>query len=443
MNTDAGARAGMVLEFRVPGDKSIGHRALIVAALAPGEVRITGLPEAADVRSTARALAAVGAGVDWPAGGTEAVVTPPDAWRGGTEIDAGNSGTTVRLLTGLFAGLGVEAVLDGDASLRRRPMDRVVYPLQAMGARIDYLEVPERLPVRIAPRATGHLRVLRYRSRVASAQVKSALVLAALTAGVEFEMWEPGRSRDHTERLLRHVGVPIEFGSEGEGAHLRLPPRARESMIASELAVAADPSSAAFLLAAAVLAGRTIGIDGLLLNDTRTAYLEALDLFGADVEIEPTGELAGEPVGRVMAGPGAGPLSGIELGPAGMPALIDEVPVLAALAARAEGVTEIRGAAELRLKESDRLAALATNLRALDVEVDERPDGLAITGRPDHAPAGAVATRGDHRIAMAFGALGAVPGADVRIDDPSVVGISYPGFWDDLARLRTGRGVDA
>ncbi len=431
------------LEFRVPGDKSIGHRALIVAALAPAPVKVTGLPEAADVRSTARALGAVGVGVDWPAGETTAVVTPPAAWRGGAEIDAGNSGTTVRLLIGLFAGLGLEAVLDGDDSLRRRPMDRVVYPLQAMGAKIDYRGEPELLPVRLAPRATGHLRVLRYRSRIASAQVKSALVLAALTAGVEFEMWEPGRSRDHTERLLRHVGVPIEFGPEGEGAHLHLPADARDEIAARDLTVPGDPSSAAFLLAAGVLAGRAIAIDGLLLNDTRAAFLEALELFGADVEIEPTGEVGGEPIGRVTAGPGSASLSGIELGPAGMPGLIDEIPVLAVLAARADGTTEIRGAAELRLKESDRLAALARNLGALGVEVDERPDGLVIRGRPGHAPVGDVEAHGDHRIAMAFGAFGMVPGADVRVDDPSVVAVSYPEFWSDLARLRAGQEVSA
>lgn len=428
------------LEFRVPGDKSIGHRALIVAALGASPVRISGLPDAADVRSTARALEAAGAGVEWAAGETVAVVTPPTSWRT-AEIDAGNSGTTVRLLTGLFAGLGLEATFDGDDSLRRRPMDRVVYPLQAMGARIDYLGEPERLPVRLAPRATGHLRVLRYRSRIASAQVKSAVVLAALTAGVEFEMWEPGRSRDHTERLLRHVGVPLEFGPEGEGAHLHLPARAREELIARDLTVPGDPSSAAFLLAAAVLAGRVISIDGVLLNDTRTAFLEALELFGADVEIAPTGEVGGEPVGRVTAGPGPAPLSGIELGPERMPALIDEVPVLAALAVSAAGRTEIRGAAELRVKESDRLAALARNLSAIGASVDEHPDGLVITGRPDHAPKGVVAAHGDHRIAMAFGVLGMAPGADVRVDDPAVVGVSYPGFWDDLARLRAGRGV--
>jgi len=446
--TEAGATGRGVTgrpptEVRVPGDKSIGHRALIVASLAPAPVAISGLPDAADVRSTAGALAASGAGIDWAAGSSRAVVTPPVAWRQGATIDAGNSGTSARLLIGLFAGLGLAAVFDGDASLRRRPMDRIVYPLQAMGAKIEYAGEPELLPVRLAARATGHLRVLRYRSRVASAQVKSALVLAALTAGVEFEMWEPARSRDHTERLLRHLGVPIEFGPEGDGSHLRLPAGARDGLAARDLSVPSDPSSAAFLLAAGVLGGRPVSVDGLLLNETRTAYLEALELFGADVEIEPAGDVAGEPVGRVTAGPvGSGSGSGlraIELGPAGMPALIDEIPVLAVLAARAEGVTVIRGAGELRVKESDRLVALAANLRALGVTVDERPDGLAIHGRPDLVPVGRVAAHGDHRIAMAFGVLGAVPGADVRVDDPDCVAVSFPGFWGELARLGAGR----
>ena len=430
--------------MRVPGDKSIGHRALIVASIAPEPIRITGLPNAADVRSTAAALSAVGARIDWPdepgpAGErSAAVVTPAREWRRGRTIDCGNSGTTARLLTGLFAGIGLEVTLDGDASLRRRPMDRVVYPLQAMGSKIEYLEVDERLPIRLAARATGNLRVLRYRSRVASAQVKSALVLAALMAGVEFEMWEPGRSRDHTERLLAHLGVPIDFGPEDEGAHLHLLAGARRNMVASDLAVPGDPSSAAFLLAAGVLAGRRVSLDGVLLNDTRTAYLEVLEAFGADVEIEPGGELMGEPVGRVSAGPGPGPLVAATIGPARMPALIDEVPVLAALAARAAGVTEIRGAEELRVKESDRLSALAGSLGAVGIEVKERPDGLAIRGRPEHVPVGAVAARGDHRIAMAFGALGAVPGARIEVDDPSCVGVSYPGFWADLEAIVEG-----
>ncbi len=433
------------LELRVPGDKSIGHRALIVASIAPSAVRITGLPDAADVRSTAAALSAVGADIRWPGAGegggqdVTAVVTPPGSWRAGRRIDCGNSGTTARLLTGLFAGLGLEVTIDGDVSLRRRPMDRVVYPLQAMGAKIEYLEADDRLPIRLAPRATGSLRVLRYRSRVASAQVKSALVLAALMAGVEFEMWEPGRSRDHTERLLARLGAPIEFGPEDEGAHLHLAPGAREEMVASDLSVPGDPSSAAFLLVAGVLGGRKVSVEGVLLNETRTAYLEVLEELGVDVEIEPAGEMMGEPVGRITARPGAGPLVAATIGPGRMAALIDEIPVLSVLASRAVGVTEIRGAEELRVKETDRLSALADNLAAVGIEAEERDDGLAIRGRPEHSPAGAISARGDHRIAMAFGALSAVPGAAVEIDDPDCAAVSYPGFWADLERIRSGR----
>lgn len=445
MSPAAKDASGRALELRVPGDKSIGHRALIVASIAPAPVRISGLPDAADVRSTAEALSAVGVEVEWPDGseaaaeGAVAIVSPPASWRAGRTIDCGNSGTTARLLTGLFAGLGLEATIDGDDSLRQRPMDRVVYPLQAMGAKIDYLGEAERLPIRLAPRSTGNLRVLRYRSRVASAQVKSALVLAALVAGVEFEMWEPGRSRDHTERLLAHLGVPIEFGPEEEGAHLHLATGARDEMIVSDLSVPGDPSSAAFLLVAGALAGRRVGVDRVLLNDTRTAYLEVLEEFGVDVEIEPAGEEMGEPVGRITAGPGTGPLTATTVGPGRMAALIDEVPVLAVLASRASGVTEIRGAGELRVKETDRLSALADNLAAVGIDVEERDDGLAINGCPAHLPSGPIAARGDHRIAMAFGALGAVPGADIEIDDPDCAGVSYPGYWADLELIRSGR----
>ncbi|MGD8495455.1 MAG: 3-phosphoshikimate 1-carboxyvinyltransferase [Gemmatimonadales bacterium] len=423
------------LEVRVPGDKSVAHRSLIVAALAPESSAVSGLPDAADVRSTAAALAEVGIHVDWPAGSTTARVTP-GPWRSGRSVDCGNSGTSARLLTGLFAGLGLEVTVDGDASLRRRPMDRVVYPLQAMGARIAYEGEPELLPIRLAPRASGHLRVLRYRSRVASAQVKSALVLAALAAGVEFEMWEPGRSRDHTERLLRHLGVPIEFGPEERGAHLRLPADGREALRAADLAIPGDPSSAAFLLAAGVLAGVSVTVEDVLLNETRTAYLEALERFGAEVEIELAGERGGEPVGWITAGPGSGVLTAVDLGPDGIPGLIDELPVLAMLAARAVGTTRLRGVGELRVKESDRLAALAEGLETLGVPAETGPDELVVHGRPEFAPSGGVRVRGDHRIAMAFGALGEVPGATIEVDDPACVGVSYPEFWADLEKLR-------
>ncbi len=422
----------------VPGDKSISHRALMIAALAPGRSTIEGLPEAGDVRSTAGALVAMGVGVDWPAGSGRAVVDPPAGWPTATvRLDCGNSGTSARLLSGLIAGLGLSARIDGDASLRSRPMDRVVYPLQAMGARIAYAEDDDRLPIDLEARASGGLRVLRYRARISSAQVKSALVLAALGEGVEFEMWEPGRSRDHTERLLAHLGVPLSFAPEGQGAHLRLGSEGRASLEPLDLRVPGDPSSAAFLLGAALLGERDLTVDDLLLNQTRTGFLEVLERMGAEIEIDVGEDRAGEPVGSVSVG--AGPYQGVRIGADQIPLLIDEIPLIAVLAIRASGVTEISGAAELRLKESDRLSALAENLKAVGATVEERPDGLVIHGTPRLIPRGVVRTRGDHRIAMAFGSLASVQGAEIVTDDRECVAVSYPTFWDDCAAVSTNR----
>ncbi len=420
---------------RVPGDKSIAHRTLMIAALAPGISVIDGLPEAGDVRSTATALAKLGVGIEWPVGAVRAVVTPPSTWPGhSVTLECGNSGTSARLLAGLVAGLGLSARIDGDVSLRSRPMDRVVYPLQAMGARITYNGHDQCLPIEIEARASGELRVLRYRARISSDQVKSALVLAAVGAGVEFEMWEPGRSRDHTERLLAHLGVPLSFGPDGEGAHLKLDKRGRASLQPMNVRIPGDPSSAAFLLGAALLGGRTLSVEGLLLNPTRTGFLEVLEQMGAEVEIEIRDDWAGEPVGSVSVVPG--PLHGVRIEAAQIPGLVDEIPLLAVLAARAHGETVISGAGELRLKESDRIAALVDNLKAIGGTVQEMPDGLIISGNPGLVPRGSVRTRGDHRIAMAFGAISAAPGSQVEYDDPACVAVSYPTFWDDCAAVQ-------
>lgn len=410
----------------------------MIAALAPGISVIDGLPEAGDVRSTATALVELGVGIEWPVGAGRAVVTPPSTWPGHlVTLDCGNSGTSARLLTGLVAGLGLPARIDGDASLRSRPMDRVVYPLQAMGARITYKGDAGCLPIELEARASGNLRVLRYRARVSSAQVKSALVLAAVGAGVEFEMWEPGQSRDHTERLLAHLGVPLSFGPDGDGAHLKLDGGGRTSLQPMNVRIPGDPSSAAFLLGAALLGGRPLLVEGLMLNPTRTGYLEVLEQMGAEVEIEIQDDWAGEPVGSVFVVPG--PLHGVRIVADQIPGLVDEIPLLAVLAARAHGETAICGAAELRLKESDRISALAENLKAIGGTVQERPDGLIISGNPDLVPCGTVRTRGDHRIAMAFGAISATPGSNVEFDDPACVAVSYPTFWDDCAAVQRTR----
>lgn len=420
-------------EVRPPGDKSISHRVLLLAPLARGTSRLHGLQRGADVQATAAALRDLGIEVP-EVRGEELVVPGPARFRDPTAtLDCGNSGTTARLLVGLIAGLGLGARLDGDASLRRRPMDRVVYPLQAMGARIEYEGEAARLPVRVRPRASGGLRPLRHRTRVASAQVKSCLLLAGLAARIRVEVCEPGRSRDHTERLLASMGAPLSFGPEGKGARVRFDPEGWDGRLAPlEMTVPGDPSAAAFLVVAALLNGRPLRVREVSLNPTRTAWLEVLREMGAEVHAFPDGRTEGEPVGDLVVRPGA--LRGFDVGADRIPRLLDEVPVLAVLAARAVGVSRLAGASELRVKESDRLAALARNLEGLGVTCRELPDGLEIEGKAETLSGRAV-TGGDHRIAMAFGALGRAPGCRIEVDDPDCADVSYPGFWEDLAAV--------
>lgn len=426
--------------MRLPGDKSISHRALVLASLADGACRLSNLPGSADVAASRVALESLGADLS-PLRDTSLIARSPSDWtRDEVTIDCGNSGTTARLLAGLLTGLGAPALLDGDGSLRRRPMDRVVYPLQSMGGRIVYTDRRDRLPIRISARTTGSLRVLRYRGRIASAQVKSALLLAGLAGRTEVEVREPRLSRDHTERMLRALGAPLTVESlEDEGARVTLAPEVSEYRIpAFDLEIPGDISSGAFLLAAGLLAGRPVRIEEVGLNPTRTAFLDLLRASGVEIRQEVTDERLGEPVGRVELDPG--PYRGFEIGAEIVPSVIDEIPVLAALAARAEGPSRITGAEELRHKESDRLAALASNLRALGIEVEEAPDGLAIEGTRESL-AGQVRSFGDHRIAMAFAVLGVDPAVRVSVDDPGCSRVSYPGFTDDLERFLGGEGA--
>jgi len=425
-----------VPSLRVPGDKSIAHRALIFAALADGRCEISNLPASGDLSSTRAVLEALGATFVASAEPRVAVVSPTDWRRPGPPLDCGNSGTTARLLAGLLTGLGLPATLTGDASLSRRPMDRVVYPLQAMGGRLRYAGDRDRLPVVVEPRASGTLRVLRYRSRVASAQVKSSLLLAGLAAGTEVEVHEPAVTRDHTERLLSALGIPVEYGPLPEGgARVRLeggrePARRSGGAVpAFDLEVPGDVSSAIFPVAAALLAGRSLRLESVGLNPTRTEWIELLRGAGARVDTRVRGERLGEPEGTISVEPGA--LKPFRVGPDEAARCIDEIPMLAVLAARIPGVSEFRGAAELRVKESDRLALVAENLRGLGVTCEERPDGLRIEGT-NRPLSGRVRTGGDHRIAMAFGALGSGPRSEIEVDDPSAVAVSYPGFWQDL-----------
>ena len=439
--TSARARAAPV-EARAPGDKSISHRALLLAALAEGTSTLRGVLPAADTRATAAALRALGVAIPELPGDGGAIRIKGVGLRGlradGAVLDCANSGTTARLLAGvLAASLAVRGRLDGDASLRRRPMGRVVHPLRDMGARIEVEdEAAPTLPLRVEGAA---LSALDHASAVASAQVKSALLLAGLVAGVPVRVSEPRLSRDHTERMLRTMGVRVASTAEGMRATAALVPVDRLAPL--DLDVPGDPSSAAYLAAlAAAVPGAGVRIRDVCLNPTRTAFFDALASMGAGVAPRPctADEADREPTGDVQVTGRA--LRGIALHPAAVPALIDELPLLAALGAMATGETRITGAAELRVKESDRIATTAAALRAVGARVEELPDGLAVrgAGRPLR---GSVVTGGDHRLAMAFGVLGAAPGNVVDVDDRACTDVSYPGFWSDLGRLRAAWGL--
>jgi 3-phosphoshikimate 1-carboxyvinyltransferase len=420
--------------IRVPGDKSISHRALILASLSDGESRLEGVLPGQDCRSTAAVLRNLGARIpELPPDG-QPMSVHGSGLRGlvghGQILDCGNSGTTARLLLGLLAGLGAEARLTGDASLRSRPMARVTDPLRRVGARFVEEGEGGRLPIRILP---GRLGAIRHTSHVASAQVKSALLLAGLAAGVSVEVEEPFPSRDHSERLLRRTGITVkEDGWAPHRVSLVDPPFRLRPF---EIRVPGDVSSAAFFLVLGALLGVETEVANVGLNPTRTGVLDALERMGVRIRRENVRELedpAGEPAGDLTTVPEV--LRAVEIGGAEIPSLIDEIPILAVAAARAEGTTVIRDASELRVKESDRIAVLAGNLAQVGVRIRELPDGLEIQGS-DRPLEGRVQAHGDHRIAMAFGVLGAVPGNRIQVDDPWVADVSFPGFWDILRRF--------
>lgn len=413
---------------RVPGDKSISHRALMFAALAQGDSTLRGLLTSADIQSTAAALRALGCDIpelraDSPVHvrgvGLHGLRTPQAV------IDCGNSGTTARLLLGILAGAGVVAELTGDASLRSRPMARVTEPLGRMGARFEFVGGAGLLPLRVQG---GQLRAIEFESPHASAQVKSALLLAGLVGGVAVKVREPRLSRDHTERMLAAQGATVRPFEEDGAAGVSLEPV--PALRPLDLDVPGDFSSAAFLLALGLLRSPGIRVAGVGLNPTRTGMLDVLERMGAPVEVSNARSEGGEPVGDLGAAPG--PLTATTIEAAEVPALIDEIPMIAALAARAHGTTRIRGAAELRVKETDRIHALVQNLRALGVEVEEHADGLDVTGSAQPM-SGTVRTFGDHRIAMAFGVLGTLQGNHIIVDDPECVQVSFPGFWEVIA----------
>lgn len=415
--------------LRVPGDKSITHRALLLAALAPGQSRIRGALTSLDARSSARILRQLGALVSPLRDGAEVVVRGAGRFRRpDASLHCGNSGTTARLMLGLLAAHPFRAVLSGDTSLRRRPMRRVTEPLAAMGAAFEGRD-PDRLPLVVRG---GSLRSIKWELPVSSAQLKSAILMAGLAGEVSVAVREPaGRSRDHTERMLRFLGYRV---AEADG-WIHFEPTGRPQPL--DLEVPGDPSSAAFLVGLALLArGGELRIEGVGVNPTRIGFLAVLRRMGARVILEPQPDRSGEPVADLVVAPAH--LTGTEVTAAEIPGLIDEIPMLAVLASRAGGTTIFREVGELRVKESDRLALIAENLTALGVKAIARDDTLTVMGT-GLAPKGSVRTEGDHRIAMAFAVLGRIPGADVRIDDLGCAAVSFPGFVEALD-LATGSG---
>ncbi|MFA5889448.1 MAG: 3-phosphoshikimate 1-carboxyvinyltransferase [Actinomycetota bacterium] len=423
----------------VPGDKSISHRALLVAAMGEGRMAIRGISPAGDVASSLAAVRQLGVAFNNPtpqldplcqgAGSQPYQILADSPGLSGLDagdlpIDVGNSGTTIRLLLGILAGSRTSSVLLGDASILTRPMLRVVAPLREMGANIEGEDGGRYAPLRV--RGTS-LRGMAHRLPVPSAQVKSCLLLAGIGASGQTSVWEPARSRDHTERMLRYLGVPVVESLNGLVVK-------STRVFNGSLEVPGDLSSAAFLLvAAAILPGSSIRVRDVGVNPTRTGILEVLRAFGAGVDVSNVRDVCGEPVGDVTvthssrrAVQVAGPL---------VVETIDELPLVAVLGAMADdGVTVVRDAAELRVKESDRIEAVVENLRRMGVDCEASSDGFSVRGGT--VPRGAaVNPRGDHRIAMAMAVLGLAAAGTTLVHDWGCVAVSYPGFEHALDRV--------
>jgi 3-phosphoshikimate 1-carboxyvinyltransferase len=410
--------------IKPPADKSITHRALLLAGLINKPAMIRNVLASADTKSTARVLRQLGVQVGPMQQGGHVRVHGRRWLAPSGTLKCGNSGTTARLLLGALAGHRFEVRLDGDSSLRRRPMRRVTRPLEEMGAQIRE-ERGDGLPLSIRG---GRLKHIRYQSPVASAQIKSAILLAGLTARVPVTVVEPTLSRDHTERLLRFLGVEVQ--STGAEVVLVCQGERWQETASVELTVPGDPSSAAFLLAAAALGGkRELLVAQVCVNPTRTGYLDVMRRMGLNVHVENESEREGELVADLVARPAT--LTGTEVHAGEIPGLIDEVPVLSVLAARASGETVFRSVGELRVKESNRLNSIAENLRRIGVEAEVCGDDLHICGS-DLPLRGRVETAGDHRIAMAFSVLGTVPRVHLELSELASPGVSYPRFFEDL-----------
>lgn len=425
-STPGGALRGTV---RAPGDKSISHRSMILGALASGTTTVEGLLEGADVLATAQAMRSFGARVEqegpgrWRIEGQGGFVEPADI------VDCGNAGTGVRLIMGAAAGFALCATFTGDHSLRSRPMGRVLDPLARMGA--TWLGRDKgRLPLTLKG---GNLRGLSYKLPMASAQVKSAVLLAGLHAEGGVEVIEPEATRDHTERMLRAFGAEVIVQDKAGVRHIRLP--AGQKLTGTHVAVPGDPSSAAFpLVAGLIVPGSEVTVEGVMLNVLRTGLFTTLQEMGADLVISNVRESSGEQVGDITARHSA--LKGVMVPPERAPSMIDEYPILAIAAAFATGETVMRGVGEMRVKESDRIALTAAGLEACGVDIEEEPEGFIVRGT-GQAPRGGtlVETHGDHRIAMSHLILGLAAQAPVKIDEPGMIATSFPGFAEMMRGL--------
>jgi 3-phosphoshikimate 1-carboxyvinyltransferase len=410
--------------LRVPGDKSIAHRVLMLAALAEGTSRLRGLPDGLDVASTRRVLAGLGVTFRDEDGTVVVEGVAGRFRRPNGPLDCGNSGTTMRLMTGLLATRPLTVTLDGDDSLRRRPMRRVAGPLAPFGARIE-LSGNGTAPITIDGNAQA--RGVDAEVALASAQVKSALLLAALNAQGRTRVYGALASRDHTERLFTTFGVPMTRENGALIIDGPIVPRA------ADVEVPGDFSSAAFLLAAAARPGGHVAIDHVSLNPTRTAFLNVLRRFGAEVTTTEDDDHA-EPLGRIVVRGAALRATTVD-DPAEIPGLIDELPLVGVLGMFAQGTTVVRGAGEMRVKESDRIEMFARGARALGAQVETFEDGFAVHG-PATLHDGAIVTAGDHRIAMAFAVAARIGGVYATLDDPDCVAVSFPGFTAALEAVR-------
>jgi 3-phosphoshikimate 1-carboxyvinyltransferase len=412
-------------EVTTPPDKSVSHRAIIISSIASGRSRVSNFLRAGDTLSTVGAMRTLGVEIEDK--GSEMIVNGKGL-RGLKEpsgaIDCGNSGTTMRLLSGVLAGNSFRSVLTGDESLRKRPMARVIKPLSMMGADITASEGNKYPPITIRG---GGLKGIRYEMPIASAQVKSCLLLAGLYADGTTEVAEPAKSRDHTERMLPAYGVPVEV----DGLRVKVSGGAEPT--AADIDVPGDFSSAAFFIGAALMVeGSEVTVKGVGLNPLRTGLINVLGMMGANISVENERNLSGEPMGDIVARHSR--LKGVDIGGETIPSMIDEFPLLCVVASVAEGTTNIRGAEELRVKESDRVKAMAEGLKAMGVEVEEHPDGLSISGTGQLKGAH-VRSMGDHRVAMSFAVAALAAESETTIEGAEAADISFPGFYETLRGL--------